>query len=152
MTKTVKGILIAVVAFVLLAGILVGIVVGFSVIGWRRAIQAGNEEAAARAVETISVVQIQYYTEHGSFGSFDQLVEKGHLDSRFAGATPTVDGYIYVLRVTAASAGQKASFTLNADPENAKAGKRHYFIDSSSSTVHVNLDQPASAKDPPYGR
>lgn len=153
MTKRAKWILIAVVALAVVVPIgVVGLVVGLAIHGHQRAVQAGNEAAAAITLDTISVAQIHHHTENGSFGSFDQLIDKGYLDRRFAGATPTVYGYIYVLRVTTASAGQKPSFTLNADPESPDTGTKHFFIDDKSSTVRVNPNQPASANDPPYGR
>ena len=148
MTKVVRGILIAAVAVVVLLGIAIGVVVGVGLYQWKNVVRRGNEAAAVQHLNTISIGQVQYYTENATYATFDQLVEKGYLDSRFAGATPTVDGYIYVLRVTTASAGQKASFTLNADPENAAAGTKHFFIDSSNSTVRVNRDRPANPNDP----
>jgi len=40
---------------------------------------------------------------------------------------------------------------LNADPQTDSTGKNHFFIDSTSGTIHVNSTQPASATDPPLG-
>ena len=148
MTKLAKGILIAAVGVVVLLGIAIGIVVGVATLGWKEALRSGNEAAAVQHLNTISVGQVRYYTENANYATFDQLIEKGFLDRRFAGAAPTVDGYVYVLRVKPASGGQKSSFALNADPESATAGTKHFFIDDASSTIHVQSDQPASAKDP----
>src|SRR5918992_1774465 len=149
MTKTVKGILIAIVAFVLLAGIVVGVLVGFGLYGWRRAVRAGTEEAAVRHLQTITIIEKQYYNTHNrNFGTFDQLVTESMLDERFRGEVPVVDGYVYTLRVTPANAGKAASFTLNADPENPNTGDKHFYADDTSGTIHINPNRRAHANDP----
>lgn len=153
MAKLTKTILIAIVAGVLLFAVgVVAAVVGLAIYGHNQAFIAGNEEAATMNVKSISLAQIQYYTEHGNFGTFDQLVETRLLSQRFAGAMPIVDGYVYDLKVRPASASQKSTFTLNADPESPDKGTKHFFIDDKSSTIHVNPDQPANANDPPHVR
>ena len=152
MTKVTKWFLIAAVAVVLLLGSAIGVVIGVGFYGWKQAVRDGNETAAASRVVTISVVQIQYYTEHASYGTFDQLVEDRLLDSRFAGSAPIVDGYIYTLKVTLKTAGQKTSFALNADPESMTTGSKHFYIDDVSATIRVNSERPANAGDPPYFR
>lgn len=152
MTKLAKGILIAAVALVILAGLIVGVVVGVGLYGARQMKRAANERAAAQNLDIISVAQIRYYTENANYASFDQLIGEGFLDSRFAGDSPIVDGYVYVLKVKPESAGQKASFIVNANPVSDATGKRHFFIDDRSSTVRVNPDQPARGKDPQYVR
>ena len=92
--------------------------VGFGLYGWRHAVRGGNEEAALRNLETITIIEKQYYSTHNrNFGTFDQLVAESMLGERFRGDAPVVDGYVYTLRVTPASAGKTASFTLSADPE-----------------------------------
>ena len=152
MSKLVKGILIAAVAVVVLLGIAIGIVVGVATLGWKEALRRGNEAAAVQHLNTISVGQVQYYTENATYATFDQLIDKGFLNQRFAGDAPVVDGYVYVLRVKVASGNQKGSFTLNADPESPDTGTRHFFIDDKSSTVRSNPNQPANADDAPYRR
>ena len=148
MTTLTKGILIAFVAVVLIWFVVIGVAVGVVLYQWKYAVRNANEKVAVQNLNTISIRQIQYYTENANYATFDQLIEKGFLDHRFAGAAPTVDGYIYVLRVMPPRAGQKASFALNADPESATAGTKHFFINDTSSTIHVKSDQPASAEDP----
>ena len=151
MTKRAKWILIAVVivAVVLPIGV-VSLAVGLAIYGHNQAFIAGNEEATAMNLKSISRAQVQYRTEHGNFGTFDQLVETSLLSQRFAGAKPIVYGYVYDLKVRPASAGQKSTFMLNADPESASTGNKHFFIDETSSTIHVNRDRPANANDPPH--
>ena len=153
MAKLTKPILIAIVAGLLLFAVgVVATVVGLAFYGHNQAFIAGNEEAATMSVKSISLAQVQYYTEHGNFGTFDQLVETRLLSQRFAGAMPIVDGYVYDLKVRPASASQKSTFTLNADPESATTGNKHFFINETSSIIHVNRDRLANASDPPHVR
>jgi Tfp pilus assembly protein PilE len=153
MAKLTKPILIAIVAGLLLLAVgVVAAVVGLAIYGHNQAFIAGNEEAATMNVKTISRAQIQYYTEHGNFGTFDQLAETRLLSQRFAGAMPIVNGYVYDLKVRPASASQKSTFTLNADPESATTGNKHFFINETNSIIHVNRDRPANAGDPPHVR
>ncbi|HEX5704477.1 MAG TPA: hypothetical protein VFX97_14855 [Pyrinomonadaceae bacterium] len=153
MAKRTKRILIAIGACLLLFA--VGVVaagVGLAIYGHGQAVISGNEEATAMNLKTISHAQVQYYTEHGNFGTFDQLVETSFLSQRFAGAKPIVYGYVFDLKVRPASAGQKSTFTVNADPESRETGTRHFYIDDTGSTIHVNRDRPANANDAPRVR
>jgi len=153
MARLTKRILILIGAGVLLFAVGVAAVLfGAAIYGHKQAVIAGNEQAAALNLKSISFAQVQYSTEHGNFGTFDQLVQTSLLSQRFAGAMPIVDGYVYDLNVTPASAGQKSTFTVNANPESPGTGIRHYFIDDKSSIVHVNRNGPASANDPSRGR
>ena len=153
MAKLTKRILIAIAAGLLVFAVgAVAVLVGAAIYGHKQAVIAGNEEATAMNLKTISRAQTQYSTEHGSFGTFDQLVETSLLSQRFAGARPTVDGYAYDLKVGPASASQKLTFTLNADPESPDMGTKHFFTDNSSPTIRVNLNRPAVAGDPPHLR
>src|SRR5688572_6424990 len=102
MTKLVKGILIAVVAVVAILALTIGIAVGIGIYGSRQAARHRNELAAARTLDTIAIAQIQYFTEHGTFGTFHELVENGFLTSEFRADAPIVHGYTYVLILTPA--------------------------------------------------
>lgn len=148
MSKLVKGILIGVVAVVVLLGIAIGVVIGIGMFGWKDAVRKTNEEVAVLHINTIVTRQVQYLTENGKYATFDQLIEEGKLDTRFAGDAPRVDGYVYVLKIQPASAGQKSSFTLNADPESPDTGTRHFMIDDKNPSVRYNSNQPARAGDP----
>jgi hypothetical protein len=150
MTKVVKVILIAVIAVVLLFGLLLGVMVGFGIYGWKHALRAGNEAAAVQHLKTIEAVELQYYKTHKrNFGTFDQLVADELLAKRFSGATPIVDGYVFTLRLTAASSGQSASFTVNADPQASDTGTHHFYMSSTDGTIRVNKDRPAGPADSP---
>ena len=152
MGKLSKPVLIAVIAGAVLVAVGVGVLatlVGAAIYGYPKVVIAGNEAAALANVEAIRIAQIRYYTEHRTYCTFDQLIEQDFLSRRFAGDTPIVDGYVYNLRVAPARAGEASTFALNADPKSADMGRRHFFIDDSSGTIHVNSHQPASANDPP---
>ena len=128
---------------------IIGILIGAAVMGWQAANRAGNEAATIQNLKTISAVQIQYYNTHSrSFGTFEQLTKEEFLSSKFSGNPPTADGYVYTLTVTPKTANGSSSYTLNADPVDARAGKNHFYIDSTDSSLHVNADQPAGVKDP----
>jgi len=128
---------------------IIGILIGAAVYGWKAAQKAGNEAATMQNLKTIAAVQIQYYNTHGrTFGTFDQLVKEQLLNDKFAGNPPSPDGYILTLKVTPKTATSPTSYTLNADPQNDTAGKRHFYIDSADGSIHVNQDQPAGANDP----
>ncbi|HEY0080282.1 MAG TPA: prepilin-type N-terminal cleavage/methylation domain-containing protein [Pyrinomonadaceae bacterium] len=136
---------------------IIGILVGVGVPAWRNAVIAGNETAAIQTLKTITTEQRTYFNAKGrsSYATFDQLIENGALDKRFAGDEPVVEGYKFTLKVTPKSSSQPPSFTLNADPQQsegmAATGKRHFYIDSNINTIRVNTTGPASAEDSPEG-
>jgi prepilin-type N-terminal cleavage/methylation domain-containing protein len=135
---------------------IIGILIGAATIGWRAAVRSGNEAATIKALQTIASVEIQYYNTHNrSFGTFEQMTKEQMLDSRFSTNPPTVDGYIYTLKVTPKTTNQQTSYTLNADPQQSEGigstGKNHFYIDSTAGTIHVNENQPAGPNDPPIG-
>jgi len=137
---------------------IIGILIAVGVTGWKAAVKQANEAAAVKTLRTISEQQMLYYNGHNrsTFGTFDQMLKDGMLDSRFAGSTPVVEGYVFSLKVIPKSTTQPASYTINADPQQSEGvgatGKNHFYLDSNSSTIHVNIDQPASGSDPPLGQ
>lgn len=152
MTPLTKGIVIAVMAVVLLVVIVIGVLVGAAVVGWKAAQRAGNEAATLQDLKTIAAVEIQYFNTHNrTFGTLDQLITEKMLTSKFSGHPPVADGYVFKLNIIPKTSSQPTSYALNTDPQSAATGKDHYYIDSNSSTIHVNPDQPASATDPPLG-
>lgn len=152
MTALTKGIIIGVAALLLLVVIAFGVLFVGGFYGWKAAQKAGNEAATMQNLKTIAAVQIQYYNTHNrTFGTLDQLIKEDMLTSKFSGNPPAADGYIFTLKVTPKTVSQPTSYTLNADPQSDTTGKNHFYIDSNSSTIHVNPNQPASATDPPPG-
>jgi len=136
---------------------IIGILVGVGIPAWQSSVRSANQAAAISALRSMSTAQRTYYTTHnrGGYGTFDQLIADGELDSRFAGEAPEVEGYIYKMAVTPKAAGQQAAYQVNADPVKADGfnatGKQYYYIDSSKSETHVNETQPAGPADPPLG-
>ncbi|CAN5661135.1 hypothetical protein BH18ACI4_BH18ACI4_24950 [soil metagenome] len=137
---------------------IIGILIAVGVTGWRAAVRAANEAAAIKTLRTVAEQQMLYYNAHqrASFGTFDEMLKENLLDTRFAGATPVVDGYVYTLRVIPKSTTQQAGFAINADPQVSEGvgatGKNHFYMDSETNTIHVNETQPAAIGDPPIGQ
>ena len=149
MTTLAKRIIVGVIAVVLLVVIAFGVLVGAAVYGWKAAQRVGNESATVQNLKTIAAVEIQYYNTHRrTFGTFNQLIEERMLSSKFAGDPPTPDSYTFSLNVTPKTSGQPSYYTLHADPQNGSTRGRHFYIDSTSSTIHVNPDRPAGPGDP----
>ena len=152
MTTLVKGIIIGVAAVVLLVVIAFGVLFVSGFYGWKAAQRAGNEAATLQDLKTIAAVEIQYYNTHNrTFGTLDQLIKEQMLTSKFSGNPPVADGYVFIVSVTPKTSGQPSSYILNADPQSDNAGKNHFYLDSTSSTLHVNPDRPAGPNDPPPG-
>jgi hypothetical protein len=150
MATLTQKIVIGVVVVALMGLFVIGLVVGAAVYGWKAAQRAGNEAATIQNLKTVAAVEIQYYNTHNrTFGTFPQLIEEQMLTSKFAGDPPTPDSYALRLNVKPKTSGQPSSFTLNADPKNDTTSERHFYVDSTSATIHVNPDRPAGANDPP---
>lgn len=136
---------------------IIGILIAVGVTGWKAAVRSANEAAAIKTLRSIAEQQMLYYNAHqrSSFGTFDEMLKENLLDTRFAGATPVVDGYVYQMKVIPKSTAQQAGYTINADPQVSEGvgatGKNHFYIDSDSNTIHVNETQPAAAADKPIG-
>ena len=137
---------------------IIGILIAVGVTGWKAAVRSANEAAAIKTLKTIAEQQMLYYNAHqrSSFGTFDEMLKEGLLDTRFAGTTPVVDGYVYVMRVIPKSTTSQPGFAVNADPQVTdgvgRTGTNHYYLDSDSNTIHVNTSQPAAVTDPPIGQ
>ncbi len=136
---------------------IIGILIVVGVTGWKAAVRSANEAAAVKTLRTVAEQQMLYYNSHqrSSFGSFDEMLKEGLLDTRFAGTTPVVDGYVYTMRVIPKSTTQPPGWALNSDPQVTSGvgatGKNHFYLDSDSNTIHVNDSQPATVADPPIG-
>lgn len=149
MTRLAKKILIAVVAAVLIT---VGLI-GFAIHQYWAAVRAGAEAATQQNLKTIAAIEIQYFNTHSrTFGTFDQMVKEGMLTNRFSGETPVIDDYIFTLKVTPKTTNQASLYRLNADKTGIWPGAgRHFYLDSTGPTIHVNPDRPAAPSDPPLG-
>src|SRR4051812_8180499 len=130
---------------------IIGILVGVGVFGWKQGIRRANENAAVQQLEALRKIQADYSLGHrGDYGTFEQLSKAGSLeDERFVANPPTVQGYVYTMNVTPAGNGQRAFYTINADPMDGGSGTNHFYLDPDVSTIRVNPEKPASATDPP---
>ena len=137
---------------------IIGILIAVGVTGWRAAVRSANEAAAIKTLRTIAEQQMLFYNAHQRtrFGTFDEMLKENLLDTRFAGATPVVDGYVYNMKVIPKSTTAQAGFSINVDPQVSEGvgatGKNHCYMDAETNTIHVNETQPASATDPPIGQ
>ena len=137
---------------------IIGILIAVGVTGWKAAVKAANEAAAIKTLRTIAEQQMLYYNAHqrSTFGTFDEMLKENLLDTRFAGTTPVVEGYVFQMRVIPKSTTSQPGYAVNSDPQVTDGvgatGKNHFYFDSDSNTIHVNPTQPATAADPPIGQ
>jgi hypothetical protein len=114
----------------------------------QKSIARADDTAAIGALRAISIAQRNYNLSNpGEYGTLQQLTDRGLLDIRFGGTKPVKD-YVLTLKVIPKEGAIEGSFTCNADPDTTgdKAG-RHFFIDATSTDIHVNETQPATASD-----
>ena len=111
-----------------------------------KAVGAADEGFAIQALRTIATAQAQLKVTRGTFGDFNALTQAGLLDQRFASASPGLKGY----RLTMTASDN--DFSVNADPEATSGqpttGSRHFYLDSSDNSIHVNSTQAARKTDP----
>ncbi len=137
---------------------IIGILIAVGVTGWKAAVKSANEAAAIKTLRTIAEQEMLYYNSHqrSTFGTFDEMLKENMLDSRFAGTTPVVEGYVFTMRVIPKSTTTQAGYAVNSDPQVTDGvgatGKNHFYLDADSNTIHVNPTQPATITDPPIGQ
>jgi len=137
---------------------IIGILIAVGVTGWKAAVKSANEAAAIKTLRTIAEQQMLFYNSHQRtmFGTFDEMLKENMLDTRFAGTTPVVEGYVFAMRIIPKSTTTQPGYAVNADPQVTEGvgatGKNHFYLDSDSNTIHVNPTQPATVTDPPIGQ
>ena len=111
-----------------------------------KALGAADSASAIQALRTIATAQQELKATRGVYGNFDALTQAGLLDARFAGSTPNLKGYRFTMNVT------DSDFSVNADPQTTETqpttGVRHFYLDSTDNSIHVNTTQAASKSDP----
>jgi hypothetical protein len=120
--------------------------------GLQQSLGAANEAAAIAALHSISVAEQTYSISNGgNYGTLEQLRDAGYLDVRFNAPNGGVKDYALTISTKPQSGEAPPSFNCNADPVNSgpQAG-RHFYIDSTSPSIHVNASQPATAADPAH--
>ena len=118
--------------------------------GLDESLAEADETAVIAALRAIAQAEMTYaISTGGDFGSLEQLKEGGYLDSRFMAADGGVKDYVLTVKTQPPVEGVPASFSCNADPKGSgpQAG-RHFYIDSTSPSIHVNRTQSATAADP----
>lgn len=107
-----------------------------------------DERSALSTLRTIASAQAVYsLSNSGAYGSFEQLVAAGLLDSRFSSSQPRLGGYVLTMTV-ANSSGGTGSYYCNADPDAAANQKgRHFYLGSASPEIRVNSTKAATATD-----
>jgi hypothetical protein len=98
-------------------------------------------------LKNIAQAQTAFSVTHGGdYGTLEQLVAGGYLDTRFSGTRPKLRGFVFTVNATK-SAGE-SSYTCNADPDGpANNAGRHFYLDSSSPAIRVNATRPATSSD-----
>ena len=113
-----------------------------------QSVEHADETAAIAALRTLASAQRTYSVSNsGSYGTFEQLVHGGFLDSRFNSEKPKFRGYVLTMSVTNGEGASGGSYSVNADPEPPQLG-RHFYMDADSGLIHINGVQRASASDP----
>ena len=118
--------------------------------GLQKSVVAADDTAALAALKAIALAERNYnITNAGEYGTLQQLTGASLLDKRFTSNKPVKD-YVFTLNVIAkAPGGADGSYTCNVDPEpSGPPGGKHFYVDSTSSDIHVNASQAATAADP----
>lgn len=128
---------------------IIGLLIGVGVPAWSFMVKNGNEAAAATSVRQISDRQAQYASRKKDFGTFDELVKETGFNENFKGEKPTVNGYVFDLKVEKRAAGKSPFWSVSADPESNSTGTRHFYFDSNISNIRVSDEGPAGPNSPP---
>jgi hypothetical protein len=117
--------------------------------GLQQSVGKTDEISAIAALHSIMAAQRTYSLSNGGdYGTFQQLCEAGYLDSRFNSSKPEVKDYVLTMDVSQKSGSESPSnFSCNADPIRGQQAGRHFYIDSTSTEIHINPSQPATARD-----
>jgi hypothetical protein len=117
--------------------------------GLKQSLVHADETAATATLRAIALAQKTYSVSNdGGYGTFKQLCDGGYLEARFNSEKPALKDYVLTMTVAPKAASQAEGFySCNADPTGDHAG-RHFYIDSTSTDLHVNPSAPATANDP----
>lgn len=128
----------------------IGLLIGVGVPAWSYMVKNGNETAAIQSVRQISERQAQFASKKkGEFGTYDELIKETGFNENFKGEKPTVNGYVFELKVEKRAAGKAPFWSVNADPEAPASGTRHFYQDSDTSNIRVSEEGPANKQSPP---
>lgn len=130
---------------------IIGIMAGIAIPLYKSSVRKANEAAAVSTLNSVRVAQAKYVIDHkGQYGTFRQLFEEGYLDKRFNADQPHERGYVFVITLVPKSEGKAASFSVNANPEQANgigaSGRNFYYLDPDSG-ICFSTTGPATAAD-----
>src|ERR1043166_4335588 len=137
---------------------IIGILIAVGVNGWKAAVKSANEAAAIKTLRTIAEQQMLFYNSHqrSTFGTFDEMLKEHLLDTRFAGTTPVVEGYVFQMRVIPKSTTSQPGYSVNADPQVTEGvgatGKNLFLCATDTNPIQVKGTPPATAAAPPIGQ
>lgn len=132
---------------------IIGLLIGVGSLAWGSMIKSGNETAAAQTLDRLRMYQAQYASgNRGKFATFQQLVDRGTLDSQFSGDAPVVNGYVFTMEIVEGSSSAPASYKVWADPQVptgiTATGNRFFFTSSALSGIRAKEGEKASEADP----
>ena len=132
---------------------IIGLLIGVGSLAWGAMIRSGNEAAAVSVLDRMRTYQAQYASRNkGRFGTFDQLIASGALDSGYAGDAPVVNGYVFTLEIVEPSSSAPASYKIWADPQVPSGitatGNRFFFTSSALNGIRAKEGEKASESDP----
>jgi type IV pilus assembly protein PilA len=117
-----------------------------------------NEASAAQSMRNIATAELVYSSTYGINFSTTMLQLSGtgiNPDQNNAGlidkalASGLKSGYIIQYRpLTTDMHGHTATYSLNADPQSATTGQRHFYTDQTC-VIRSNISFPAGPSDPP---
>ena len=133
---------------------IIALLIGVGVPAWQSMVRSGNETTAIQAMTTIRTLQNQYASRHqGKFApNFDELIKSASLDEKFAGESPVVNGYIFIMTVQESSGTNPSSYTLKANPQVSEGiqatGTRFFYFDSTLGTIKYSEEGEANPQSP----
>ena len=115
---------------------------------------AANEASAVGSLRTVTTSQIQFASQCPTIGFSGTFALLGPGPGDCTGAnlidnqlvTGVKSGYGFTLAATAA-AGVNVTFTVNADPQSASTGTRHFFVNETG-VIRYNQAAAAAVTDP----
>lgn len=130
---------------------IIGILVGIAIPTYKSSVRKANEAAAVATLNAIRIAEAKYVADHkGQYGSFPQLFGEGYLDKRMNHEQPHDRGYVFIIRLIPKSDNTVATFSVNANPEQAEGlgatGKNFYYVDADSAICFSHTG-PATAAD-----
>ena len=127
---------------------IIGLLIAIGIPAWNSMVRSGNQSAAIQTLQQVIKAQANYRNLKGDYGSFDDLIRDAEFNENFKGDKPVFNGYIYTLKLQKRASGTPPFYSVNADPESPTTGTRHFYVDSSKSTIKYNDEGEAGPDSP----